>query len=115
MNEHGVLSRGNAVLLTAACVSLLAIGAVVVAVVLRVQDQNRFEQLARETHESLCALKTDVKHRASNTQRFLDEIRRGDRPQIPGISIADLERSLASQRATLLALVTLKCTEGANA
>lgn len=114
MRAHAVLNRGNAVLLAAAVVSLLAIGAVVTAVVLRVQDQNRFEALARETHESLCALKTDVKNRADNTERFIEQIRRGERPPISGISTADLERSLASQRATLLALITLKCTEGAT-
>lgn len=69
---------------------------------LRNRDLTRIET-------ALCSFKHDVEARAENTQVFIDDIRTGRREPLPGISLADLERSHAIQRSTLKSLVDLEC------
>lgn len=60
-------------------------------------------------HDALCILRDDLRRRADDTEKFIDEIDRGVRPAISGISRADLLRSLEARRSTLKALAHLKC------
>ena len=65
--------------------------------------------VATETHDALCAFKTDLERRSRATEEFIDDVKHGRRPPIRGISLADLRRSLDGQRSTLEALHTLDC------
>ena len=64
---------------------------------------------AIQTHDALCNFKGDLERRAEQTEMFIGEIRNGVREPIPGISLADLERSYANQTATLASLSDLDC------
>lgn len=111
MSPARLLKRENAALLAVACVALTAVAALVAVIVLRIQDQNRIDALSGSTHDALCAFKLDIERRLDTTTRFRDEIRTGRRHPIPGISTADLQRSIDTQRAALTSLATLDCKE----
>lgn len=111
MSPRRVFKRENAMLIVAACVSLLAIVAIVVAVGLRAQDQNRIDELARSTNDALCDFKHNIENRVAITQQFYDDIRAGRRPPVPGISDSDLQRSIDTQRSALVSLSDLDCKE----
>jgi hypothetical protein len=94
--------------------SLMVSVAVVVAAVVAVNyddssDQQQIDIVASETKTALCALRLDIETRSKSTQEFIDGIRTGRREPIPGISIADLQRSVNSQQSTLEALKPLDC------
>lgn len=110
MSEEG-RGRDNVLLAGLAFLSVLATAALVVTVVLRVQDQNRIDRVASSTHDALCTFKHDLEVRVAASQKFLDDIHHGLRQPIQGVSDTDLRRSIASQRATLASLSTLKCKE----
>jgi hypothetical protein len=69
------------------------------------RNAERLEQVATETHDSLCALKNDIERRRSAGLKFVKENPDG----IPGISRAQLDQSLSSQKSTLDALGVLDC------
>lgn len=71
----------------------------------RSHDQAALEKLARETNAALCAFKTDLQRRYDAGVEFLEKNPNG----IPGISGADIQRSLVNQKATLDALEGLSC------
>ena len=73
--------------------------------VLRANDSRRIERVALETNSALCALKADIQRRYDNGVSFLERNPQG----IPGLSAAEIGRSLESQRSTLTALDSLKC------
>ena len=62
--------------------------------------------VATETHSALCTLKNDIKVRHDAGVKFVNENPDG----IPGISRAQLDQSLNSQRDTLRALGVLDCS-----
>jgi hypothetical protein len=66
-------------------------------------------EVAIETHDTLCLLKAAHQRDVTRTEKFIDEIRQGERGMIPGISLADLNQSLAVQRTTLKSLEPLRC------
>lgn len=66
----------------------------------------RVRAVAVETHEALCAFKSDLQRRYTAGSEFLENNPDG----IPGISAADIQRSLQNQRATLDALSALDCS-----
>ena len=101
----------NAQLVAAGAFVTVALILFALALGWRSADQRRNKQLALSTNAALCAFKHDIQTRAEQTQRFLNEIVSGDRPPIPGISVADLSRSLDAQRATLASLEILNCKE----
>lgn len=69
------------------------------------QNAQGLEEVATETHESLCAFKMDLERRYETGIKFL-----GDNPDgIPGISAEQIQNSLTNQKATLSALETLDC------
>ena len=59
---------------------------------------------AIQSRSAICSFKRDLQGRAQNTAAFIEALETGQRPPIPGITVADLQRSLAGQRATLRAL-----------
>lgn len=74
-------------------------------------NQNRgVQHLAEETHASLCALKGDLERRYESGSDYVRDVEAGRRKPVPGITPADLERSLQNQRATLSALSRLHCS-----
>jgi hypothetical protein len=70
--------------------------------------QARLEEVATETHAALCTFKADLQRRADDTRAYLQK-HPGVEP-IPGITRADLRRSLNAQRDTLESLVVLDCS-----
>ena len=62
-----------------------------------------------EARSALCALKMDLSRREDSSRRFMNELLSGERKPIPGITVADIRRSVRNQRATLQALKTLDC------
>ncbi len=63
------------------------------------------QKVALETHSALCAFKHDLLRRHDDGAVFLIKHPDG----IPGISRADIERSLSNQQATLDSLAALDC------
>jgi cytochrome c-type biogenesis protein CcmH/NrfG len=69
------------------------------------QQAKALEKVATETHDSLCALKSDLQKRYVAGTKFLKENPKG----IPGISAAQIKQSLSNQESTLLSLEPLDC------
>jgi hypothetical protein len=65
----------------------------------------RVETTTRATHSALCAFKVDLERRVQAGEEFLAENPEG----VPGISRESIQRSLDSQKSTLLALASLDC------
>jgi len=77
----------------------------------RLHDQREIERIARETNESLCALKEDLQDRHDSLQELLLENPDG----VLGIPRKVLQRTLEDRRSVLDALSNLQCdppTEG---
>lgn len=79
------------------------------SIILRFHDQRHIDKIALSTHDTLCVFKHDLQRRADDTQVYIIELQHGARQPIPGITIADLRRSLAAQRATIDSLSNLDC------
>ncbi len=71
------------------------------------QQQRALEQVARETHTALCTFTDDLERRLESTIKYLHK--HPGREPIPGITRADLRRSVVNQKATLAALDELHC------
>ena len=67
----------------------------------------KLEAVTTETHTALCTFKLDLERRFEDTKDYLEK-HLGKEP-IPGITRADLRRSLDAQRSTLDALGVLDC------
>lgn len=74
-------------------------------------ERARVDEVANETHTALCALKSDIRRRWLAGEQYRKRVERGDVPLVAGLTMADLERSLAGQRATLDSLAQLDCTD----
>jgi CRP-like cAMP-binding protein len=97
--------RENAGLVVLALVAALSLIVLALATTWRAADQRRIDELARSTNAALCTFKADLERRYQAGLAFLAKNPEG----IPGISRADLEHSLANQRATISALRSLTC------
>lgn len=75
----------------------------------RSHDQAQLEELAVETNAALCAFKSNLEQRALDAEQYIADVQDGKREVIPGITIADLQRSLFNQQQTLDALEELSC------
>lgn len=69
----------------------------------------RLETTTNETHSALCTFKADLARRYIDGQAYVDDVVNGERELLPGFTLADLNRSLANQRATLDSLSALSC------
>jgi hypothetical protein len=69
------------------------------------QTASDLEGVATETHDALCAFKTDLQKRYAAGTKFLKENPEG----IPGISAAQIKQSLSNQESTLDSLEPLDC------
>jgi hypothetical protein len=88
------------------------LAAYLILVAVLVLGMARVELLARDgakAHEALCAFKLDRARQLADTRIFIRELKSGEREQIPGITIADLERTRIAQASTLAALRGLDC------
>ena len=103
------LHNGGKVLWAAVAVCLLSIAFFGGSLLLRIHDQDRIDRVAMTTHDALCTFKLDLQRRANDTAVFIAELEHGQRPMIPGITAADLKRSLVNQRATIESLSDLDC------
>lgn len=70
------------------------------------RNAERLEEVATQTHDTLCAFKRDLEVRYDNGAKFLKENPEG----IPGISAAEIQRSLSNQKSTLESLSNLDCS-----
>jgi hypothetical protein len=75
------------------------------------ERQNLANQIAAQenTRIALCAFKKDLARRARDTEQFIADVQAGRRKPIPGISLADFQRSLRGQRSTIKSLSDLPC------
>jgi Tfp pilus assembly protein PilN len=94
----------------------LALGSIFLSVVLSAtvvltsaSERKRTDIIALQTLNALCSFKSDLAKRAATTERFINDVERGERGLIPGITLADLARSLFAQRSTLRSLESLNC------
>lgn len=85
-----------------AIVALIVLG---VLFAVRASDLRKLDELTRSTNQALCTFRLDLERRTDLTAQFLEDHPEG----IPGVSRADLIRSLTNQQATLESLSDLKC------
>jgi hypothetical protein len=62
-----------------------------------------------QAEQALCALRGDLQTRIENTERYLEQVDKGERKLIPGLNRADLVQSVRGQRRTVDALASLDC------
>lgn len=62
-----------------------------------------------DTRSAICRFVVDLDRRNQQTEDFIAELKAGTREPIPGISIADLERSDQGQDATIKSFENLDC------
>jgi hypothetical protein len=62
-----------------------------------------------EAHKFACATKADTKEQIARSQAYLDGVRSGQRPAIPGISDSDIVQQIRSRQAFLDALSAVNC------
>lgn len=80
------------------------------AVIDDVHDQQvKIAALAKSTNSALCSFKADLQRRIDNSQKYIDDVKAGRRQIIATITIAELETSVANQRATIRGLAMLPC------
>lgn len=89
----------------------VSITSVQVWLAFRVGAQARdLRAVATETHDALCSFKLDLQTRQEDGRRYLRDVRAGRREIIEGITIQELEESLAARQATLDTLASLDCS-----
>jgi hypothetical protein len=64
---------------------------------------------AFQTHAALCAFRGDLNGRANELAIYIDHVKQGRREILQGFTVAELERTLTNQRATLASLGSLRC------
>lgn len=65
------------------------------------------QALSTRTNDALCTLRGNLEQRVVDTEAYLEEHPNG----FPGVSAADLQRSVDGQRSTIAALSDLDCDE----
>lgn len=86
--------------------TVLAFGIVVVALVIIVV---RLEDLARENRTYICRFVADLNERYDRGVKYQADVEAGRVPIIPGLTLADLQRSIDGQKATLESFRGLDC------
>ena len=80
------------------------------AVILLMYNANRERAIEGQTAaNAICALKNDLQRRVDSTEEFIANLKSGKRDPIPGITVADLERSASSMNQTIAALAVINC------
>lgn len=88
--------------------ALVVVGTQTVRESLRKADM-RLEEIAVETHDSLCAFKQDLTRRYESGVDYIEDVKAGRRQILEGFTIPELERSVQAQKSTLNALTPLTC------
>lgn len=78
-----------------------------------INTNHELGQQGKEAHDALCVFKGNLAARASDGEAYIRDVKAGRRPIIPGFTIAELARSVASQRAAVNSLRTLVCPKEA--
>lgn len=101
--------------------ALAALVVVIVVVVLQLagaSDRRRIDDVARDgaetaeqTHAALCTFKLDYVDRLADAERYRAEIEAGVRPLPPGITLRDVDATIAARRATVKSLRDLDCRD----
>lgn len=84
---------------------LILVAAVVFALAGTRSNSQDTERVAAQTHAAICTLRADLQRRVDDGDAFLKRHPHG----IPGISRADIQRSLVGQRSTIKALAIADC------
>lgn len=66
-------------------------------------------QDGKQAKHALCAFQDSARQRYTDTEKYLDDVREGRRQLIPGLTEADLVRSLRRDRDTLDSIAFLDC------
>lgn len=72
-------------------------------------QERGIKHLTDETHSTLCAFKTDLQTRYEAGVEYLAEVKSGKRIVLEGFTVADIQRSLSNQAASLRSLSDLSC------
>lgn len=75
-------------------------------------NQREIRALAASTHTTICIVRTNLAGRLAHAEEYNADVRSGKRPLLPGYSLAELEKDVKEQQATLKALGGLRCEEG---
>ena len=106
----GVVRRAVDGLVVATVTLYLILGGVFTFFYIQAQDQRHdLAVVARATHHVQCAQKAVLQRTIRSSQQFLADVRAGHRPRIPGISDADIVRSIQNTQNTLSAYRDLPC------
>jgi hypothetical protein len=62
-----------------------------------------------QAERALCALRLDLEQRIERTETYLEQVDKGERKIIPGLTRSDLVQGLRGQRRTVKALSGLAC------
>jgi hypothetical protein len=92
-------------------------GAVGFAVVLDLVQENKrlisenrqLGQQGKEAHDSLCVFRLELNERVTRTEDYIADVKAKRRKIIEGFTVAELERTLTSQKAAVNSLRTLDC------
>lgn len=84
---------------------LILVAAVIFALAGTRENSQDTERVAKQTHAALCTLSQDLQQRVDDSRRFLKHHPHG----IPGISRADIQRSITAQQSTIKALAIADC------
>lgn len=76
------------------------------------RQQAEIEALGKSTHDTLCIVRTNLAGRLARAEEYNADVRSGKRPLLPGFALAELEKDVADQQATLKGLGGLRCGEG---
>ena len=93
--------------LRAQVVNILILAVVALVAAYSARQGSQIDDLAIQTHDTLCTFKRDLEVRYETGLQFLQEHPNG----IPGISAADIQRSLTNQLSSLDSLSELECVE----
>jgi hypothetical protein len=78
-----------------------------------VYSNRQLGRQGEEAHDALCVFKGNLDARAKIGEDYVADVKAGRRPVLTGFTVAELERSAASQRAAVNSLRTLDCLKEA--
>lgn len=68
-----------------------------------------FQGRANTAEAALCAIKANEERRVDSSEQYLEDVRKGRRDSIPGITESDIRSSISRSQDTIRALDGLHC------
>jgi hypothetical protein len=92
-------------------VAVFAVAVLVVLFLVRAEiRQSRILREGGEAHNYLCYQKTvTIPQRVATAKAYIEDLRVGKRPPLPGITIADIQLGIDRDEAVLRALTRVNC------